>query len=140
LVGAALGAALVAIGRVVGGPSRRVAAIGAVCWGLLAGFGQDYIGHRYRLRQYDDELQQNPLAAALVADGPLRPTFADHLRGKLQGDPAWWTLDLALTAAAAGLVVTAATHKRSVTKTLSPDEKGPSQSLSPGGRGQGEGD
>jgi hypothetical protein len=114
LVGAVLGTALAAIGRIVRVPPRRVAAIGAVCWGLLAAFAQDYIGHSYRLRQYDDELRQNPLAAALAREDPLRPTLADHLRGKLQGDPVWWPLDLVLTAAAAGIVATAGA------KTLSP--------------------
>jgi hypothetical protein len=121
LVGAALGSALAAIQHQLGVPSRRAAALLAVCWGLLAALGQDYIGHRVRLRQYDEELGRNPLAAAVWREDSPRPTFANHLAGKLQTDPLWWTLDLVLTAAAAGLVVFVS-------------------SLSPRGRGQGEGD
>jgi hypothetical protein len=132
LVGAALGVALAAIARTARVPARRAAAIGAVCWGLLAAVAQDYIGHRVRLRQYDDELADKPLAAALVHEVQLRPTFGAHLKGKLQAQPVWWTLDLLLTAASAGLVV-----------AIAPLAAGPnvsSETLSPGGRGRGEGE
>ncbi|MEX0978810.1 MAG: hypothetical protein WDZ48_08170 [Pirellulales bacterium] len=132
LVGVVLGAALATIGRIVRVPPRRAAAILALCWGLLAALAQDYIGHRVRLRHYDDELGRNPLAAAMSREGQLRPTFADHLAGKLQADPVWWTLDLVLTAAAAGLDVRVI--------SLSPRGRGQSKTLSPRGRGQGEGD
>jgi len=105
LVGAALGAALVALGRFARLPARRWAVFGAVCWGLLAACAQDYIGHRYRLRLYDGELsRQNPLATAAAREGEMRLTFTDHLAGKLRAKPVWWTLDLVLTAAAAGIV------------------------------------
>ena len=85
--------------------SRRAAVIGAVCWGLLAVVAQDYIGHRYRLRQYDEELnRENPLAVAVAREGKMLPTFSDHLAKTWRGRPVWWTLDFALTAAAAGIV------------------------------------
>lgn len=130
LVGAVLGAALWAIGHLVRLPGRRAAIAGAVCWGLLTACAQDYIGHRYRLRLYDDELgRQNPLAAVAARDGELRPTFIDHLGGKLRAKPVWWTLDLVLTAAAAGIVTALGTGKVLAI-----------HSRSPGARGQGEGD
>lgn len=105
-VGAALGAALAAVGHVVRLPGRRAAAIGAVCFGLLAVVAQDYIGYRYRMRAFDDKLaEQSPLAAIAAGGTDLRPTFADHLADKLRSRPVWWTVDLLLTAAAAGAVL-----------------------------------
>ncbi|MEX0677225.1 MAG: hypothetical protein WD063_09130 [Pirellulales bacterium] len=143
LVGAVLGAALAAIGRVVRLPGRRAAVIGAICWGLLAACAQDYIGHRYRLRLYDDDLgRRSPLAAAIAREGEMLPTFFDHLVLTWREGPVWWSLDCVLTAAAAAGTVTAlATRKRADPKTLSPGGGRALQTpLSLGGRGQGEGD
>ncbi len=104
-VGTLLGAGGLAIWRVVRAPSRRIALAGAIVWGLLVVVGQDYIGHRYRVRHYDDELaRQDPLvAAAMAQDFRLRPTFAEHLASRVRAHGAWWCLDLALTAGASVL-------------------------------------
>jgi len=104
LVGSALGGTLVAIGRLTRWPGPRAAVVGAVCWGLLAVVAQDYIGHRYALREYNEKLNQaNPLAVAVAREGEMLPTLSGHLARTWQGHPVWWTLDLALTAAAAGI-------------------------------------
>jgi hypothetical protein len=106
LVGAALGAALAAIRHFTRRPRRRVTIAAAACWGLLAVVAQDYIGHRDRLRDYDDEMaRQHPLAIAALEESSLRPSFAGHLSDTLHSQGIWWGLDAVLTAAAAGLVV-----------------------------------
>jgi len=103
-VGAAVGGALVAIGRFTHGPGRRAAVVGAVCFGLAAAVGQDFVAHRYRVRSYENELAEQPLAAAVAEEGDLRPTFGKHLARTFRSHGAWWTADLLLTAAAAGIV------------------------------------
>jgi hypothetical protein len=104
-VGAAIGGAVAAIGRWVRLPGGRGAAILAVGWGLAAVVGQDYFAHRERMRAYDEELaRQHPLAAAVSHEADLRPNFADYLAGKVRAQPLWWTVDLLVTAAAAGVV------------------------------------
>jgi hypothetical protein len=106
LVGAALGAGGSAIRHFTRAPNRRIALVGAVVWGLLVVVGQDYIGHRHRVRQYDDELgRHDPLSsAALSAPDPLRPRFAEYLAGVVRRQPVWWSLEVALTSGAALLV------------------------------------
>lgn len=105
LVGAALGAALAAIGRYAGWPGRRAAVAGAVCWGLLAVAAQDYIGHRHRLRQASEQLQrEHPLAMAVAERGEMLPTFFDHVTETFRARPVWWALDFVLTAGAAAVV------------------------------------
>lgn len=105
-VGAALGVVLSAIVRLIRVPRRRVAVAAALLWGLLAVVGQDYIGHRRHLRAYDSELERHgPLvAAALDSDGQRRPTFYQFLSGRVRSQPAWWCLELLLTAGAAAAV------------------------------------
>jgi hypothetical protein len=121
LVGAALGGAVAAIGRLVRLGGRRAAVIGAVCWGLGAVVGQDYIGHRHRMGLYDAELaRQSPVAAVVAQKAELRPTFADYLAGKLRAQPVWWSLDLLLTAGAAGIVATVLPQSGPGPQTLSP--------------------
>jgi hypothetical protein len=109
--GVMLGALLLALRRYTQG-SRRLVAIGtAVVWGLLLVVAQDYIGHRVRLGQFDAEIAGgHPLAAAMAGERELRPTFAEHLTARFRGQPLWWTLDLVLTAAAAGVVVALGTR------------------------------
>ncbi len=100
--GAALGALLVAAHRYTARPRRRTAIFLAIVWGLLLVVAQDYIGHRYRLRQFDAEVvAAHPLAAALVHQSDVRPTFARHVSDRFRARPGWWTLDLVLTASAA---------------------------------------
>jgi len=112
LVGTVLGAALVAIGRFARRPGRRMAVIAAIGWGLLAVVAQDYIGHRYRLRQYNEELnRENPLAVAVAREGEMLPSFSNHLAETWRGRPVWWSLDLALTAAAAAIVTAIGARK-----------------------------
>jgi hypothetical protein len=102
LVGAALGAAGLAIVHFTGAPSLRCALLGAAVWGLLVVVGQDYIGHRYRLRLYEDELDRHSLllAAAAVERPEIRPRFDEFLAGVVREQPLWWGLDLLLTSGA----------------------------------------
>jgi hypothetical protein len=105
-VGAALGVALLLVRRWTQWPNRRLAAASAIAWGLLLVVGQDYIGHRVRLGQFDAEIAGgHPLAAAMVGERDLRPSFGEHLATRFRGAPLWWTLDFVLTAAAAAAVV-----------------------------------
>jgi len=106
LVGGGLGAAGVAIRRYTGVPGARTAVAAAVAWGLLVVVAQDYIGHRHRLRMYDEAMSRQGLPAALIlADASdLRPRFGDYLAGVVRREPLWWTLDLALTAGSAAIV------------------------------------
>jgi hypothetical protein len=105
-VGAALGAALLLVRRWTQWPNRRVAAASAIAWGLLLVVGQDYIGHRVRLGQFDAEIAGgHPLAVAMAGERDLRPNFGEHLAARFRGAPLWWTLDFVLTATAAMAVV-----------------------------------
>ncbi len=109
-MGAALGGSLLAIRRFSGGPKPRVAIAAAVCWGLLLVAAQDYIGHWHRLRQFDAEVAHgHPLAMAVARD--MRPTLAGDVSAQIRARPVWWTLDVVLTAAAAGLVTAVGTRK-----------------------------
>lgn len=105
--GAALGILLLALHHYTRRPQRAWAVASAIAWGLLLVVAQDYIGHRIRLGQFDAEIAGgHPLAAAMAGERELRPTFGEHLAARFRGQPLWWTLDLVLTAAAAGTVVT----------------------------------
>jgi hypothetical protein len=126
LVGAAVGGVVAASGQLARLPGRRAAVVVAVCWGLLAVVAQDYVGHRYRMRRYDDELvRQHPLAAVAAEDADLRPTFADYLAGKLETQGAWWMADLLLTAAAAGVACALGMRIGRDPQTASPGEGRP---------------
>ncbi len=118
LVGAVLGAGGLAIRHFTRAPRRRIALVAAVVWGLLVVVGQDYIGHRHRLRQYDAELGRHaPLSGVAVGESdPTRPRFAEYLAGVVGRQPVWWSLEVALTSGAA-LLVTAwgASNDRSTT-------------------------
>ncbi len=104
--GATLGMLLLAVRRYTQRPRRASAVGSAIAWGLLLVVAQDYIGHRVRLGQFDAEIAGgHPLAAAMAGERELRPTFGEHLAARFRGQPVWWTLDLVLTAAAAGTVV-----------------------------------
>ena len=104
--GATLGMLLLAVRRYTQRPRRAWAIGSAIAWGLLLVVAQDYIGHRVRLGQFDAEIAAgHPLAAAMTGERELRPTFGQHLAARFRGQPLWWTLDLVLTAAAAGAVV-----------------------------------
>jgi hypothetical protein len=131
-VGAALGGALVAIRRTLGQPAWGVAVATAVGWGLLLVVAQDYIGHGQRVRQFDAELgREHPLAMAAADE--LRPTLAEHVSGRVRARPVWWTLDVLLTAATAG-IVTAIGSRRSRTPTVDSTTTAPagSANLPPG--------
>jgi hypothetical protein len=119
VVGAALGASGVAIRHFTRAPSRRIALVGAIVWGLLVVVGQDYIGHRHRLRQYDDALGRNgPLSSMAVGpQDPMRPRFAEYLAGVMRRRPVWWSLEVALTSGAALLVTAWGTTKDRSTTT-----------------------
>jgi hypothetical protein len=101
LVGAAVGAGGLAIVRITGMPSLRWTLLGAAVWGLLVVVGQDYIGHRYRLRLYEDAVgRQSPLVAAVAVERPeIRPRFDEFLAGVVREQPLWWSLDVLLTTA-----------------------------------------
>jgi hypothetical protein len=107
LVGSALGAALIGARRLTGVPGVRVAILASLAWGLLAVVGQDYIGHRRRLRLHDEQLARQAPAAALAVtnSAEMRPQFGDYLLAQMRREPIWWPLELALTAAAAAAVV-----------------------------------
>lgn len=104
LVGAALGACLAALWRSLRAPGPRAAVISAFVWGLLVVVGQDYIGHRHRVRQFADEIAAQNSPAALAVAGAAEPTFADHLAAIVGRAPWWWSLELVLTATAAAAV------------------------------------
>jgi hypothetical protein len=111
VVGAVVGGTIAALGRTLAISRRYVLVIGAVFWGMLVVLGQDYVGHRERVRRYADELAgQSPLAALTAEGAKLRPTFADYLARKVEAQPVWWTLDFLLTAVAAGAVAAACTR------------------------------
>ena len=116
-VGAALGVVLSAIVRYTVVPRRRAAVAAAIFWGLLAVVGQDYIGHRRRLWAYDVELERHGslVAAALDAEGQLRPTFARYLSGRVRSRPAWWCLEVLFTAGAAAIVTACDAGRRQIT-------------------------
>jgi hypothetical protein len=105
LVGGVLGAALVAIRRFTTVPATRAAVAAATIWGLLAVVGQDYIGHRRRVRAFEQEMAAQGPVGVLAADtvSGLRPRFGDHVAGLIRRQPVWWALDLLLTAGAAAL-------------------------------------
>lgn len=110
-VGAALATALVALRRWLGVPSRSATCAAALALGLLVVAGQDYIGHRQRLRAYQDEIRrEGGLASLAAAQSALEPTLGEHLRARLESQPLWWTLDFILTAAAAGVVAAIGTR------------------------------
>jgi hypothetical protein len=101
-VGAALGSLLSAISRKFMVPRRRAAVAAAIAWGLLAVVGQDYIGHRRHLREYDSELARHgPLVAVARDSDGLRPTFPEYASGRVRSRPVWWCLEALLTAVAA---------------------------------------
>lgn len=106
LVGGALGALCAAARRLTAFPSTRVAVATAIVWGLLAVVGQDYFGHRRRLRSLDEQLAATGTVGALASSQvhELRPDFGQHVRGLARRQPVWWTVDLVLTAMAAGTV------------------------------------
>jgi hypothetical protein len=125
-VGAAIGGAAAAIGRAVRLQRRRVAAIAAVCWGMAAVVRQDYFAHRQRMRLYDEELaRQHPLAAAVAHEAELRPTFGEYLAGKVRAQPGWWTMDLLVTAAAAGVAAGLVTRQGNKRAMPAPGGGGP---------------
>ncbi len=105
ITGGVLGAALVAIRRWTAVPTMQVAVVAAAIWGLLAVVGQDYIGHRRRVRAFESEMaSQGPVGQiALDEADDLRPRFGDHLTGLVRRQPVWWTVDVLLTAGAAAL-------------------------------------
>jgi hypothetical protein len=112
-VGTVLGATLVGLRRWLGAPSRGATCAAALVLGLLVVAGQDYIGHRQRLRTWQAEIRREaPLASLVAGDTALEPTLVDHLRARLESQPVWWTLDFVLTAAAAGLVAALGTRPR----------------------------
>lgn len=117
-VGAGLGSLLLALWRYTRAPARSVAIGGAVVWGLLAVVAQDYIGHRYFTRRFDQELaRQHPLAAAMH-DETLRPGLPRYLVDRVSQRPVWWTLEALLTGGAAAGVV--AVGSRPATTTTDP--------------------
>ena len=106
LVGAALGAGNLACCRYAQVPRSRWPLAAAVVWGLLAVIGQDYIGHRHRLRLYDIEMSHQSPLVATAEQAELRPGFAEYLASIVRARPVWWLLDLLLTSGAS-LAVTA---------------------------------
>ncbi len=106
LVGAAVGGATAAARNWCGQPARKLVVIAALCWGLLAVVGQDYIGHRHLTRRKAEELaRQSPLAAAAISQQELwQNSFGAHLAARVRAEPWWWSLDLLLTALASAAV------------------------------------
>jgi hypothetical protein len=134
-VGAVLGGTILALGRISGLANRRLAVAAAVSWGLIAVVAQDYLGHRYRLRMFETEVAGgHPLAAAMVSERDLRPTFADHLAARIRDQPLWWTLDLLLTAAAAGGVAALGTRPPAALSSAA-EGTGNNSTGAPGGTG-----
>jgi hypothetical protein len=107
LAGGAVGIASAMVRRFTRVPGTRAAMAAAAAWGLLVVVAQDYIGHRHRLQVYDEQMARHGPAAAAASPemAELRPRFGDYLVGVVRRNPAWWTLDIALTAAGAALVV-----------------------------------
>jgi hypothetical protein len=107
LVGGVMGFAALAIRRWTLVPRRFAAAATAAAWGLLVVVAQDYIGHRHRLRLYDEQVAGQGTFAALDSPGlaGLRPRFPGHVAAIVRRRPVWWTLDLVLTSGTAGVIV-----------------------------------
>jgi len=118
-VGGLLAVGVVLLRRSLDIPTLRTALLTAGLWGLLAVVGQDYIGHRYRLRHYEDQVQgQQPLVAAFLAESD-RPRFGEFLASRLSTHPIWWGLDVVLTAAAcAAVTVWGDRRQRTVPRAL----------------------
>ncbi len=104
-VGGVLGGIGVVVRRMAQVPGLRVAVAAAVVWGLLAVVGQDYIGHRRRVRVLEEQLTAEGPVGALAASqmDELRPAFAEHLMGQAEREPVWWTIEVVCTAGAAAL-------------------------------------
>jgi hypothetical protein len=120
-VGAVSGVAGSAIWHRTGVPSLRWVLFAAAAWGLLVVLAQDYIGHRHRLRLYDEQLsrQANPLVAVVAAqDNAMRPSFVQSLRGVVLGRPVWWSLEVLLTSGAAVAVISLAARRRQLSDAL----------------------
>ena len=101
-VGAALGSLLSAISRKFMVPRRRAAVAAAIAWGLLAVVGQDYIGHRRHLREYDSELGAPRAARGSRAGLRRAPSDVSRIRKRSSSSrPVWWCLEALLTAVAA---------------------------------------
>lgn len=103
-VGAALGSAGSLLAHVLRTPPRSVAVVGAIVAGLLVVVAQDYVGHRYRVRQFSELIgRQEPLAEAAGGGDFARPEFLPYLTNKVRHETLWWSLDLMLTSAAAAI-------------------------------------
>ncbi len=101
-VGGVLGAALRLLQKQtqLGNLALVLACVAA--WGLLLVVMQDYIGHRLRLRAFDEQIAaSHPLAAAIAGETGVRPTFGEHLKARVRSQPVWWSLDVILIVAAA---------------------------------------
>jgi len=119
-VGGVLGGTLVLLWRWTTGPATTTVRIAAVIGGLLAVVTQDYIGHVEWLRGFDAQLRDQPLAMAAADE--LRPTLAEHVFGRVRARPVWWTLDLVLTATAAGVVTALGTRREPVSRSPAPPQ------------------
>lgn len=117
-VGAAVAGGVLATRRAVRVPARGAAIAVAAALGLLVVFAQDYIGHRHRVRLYDDELarQTSPLGLAAGIETALRPAFGEYLIARMREQPLWFALELAITSLGAASL-TALGTRRAITLT-----------------------
>ena len=53
-------------------------------------------------------------ALAVADSAEMRPGFGEFLTGRIRAHPAWWGLELTLTAAASGLVTTVGTIRKTL--------------------------
>jgi hypothetical protein len=124
-IGGALGGVLLVLRHFTRVPRRWIAILSAIVWGLVLVVAQDYVGLRHRIRLFENELaESHPLAASMAKDRELRPTLIEHVTKHVNEYPVWWTLDLLLTAAAAGGVMAWGTRAEPATGSETPpDEK-----------------
>jgi hypothetical protein len=99
-VGALVGLGIAGIALLTNGRATCRTAATAALGGLLAVLLQDYIGHRHRVRLYEEEL-----ALQDVVDFPQdafgRPAFSEYLTAQVRSRPGWLAADIVLTSAGA---------------------------------------
>lgn len=110
LVGAILGLGLAGLARLTRFSSRTIQFAAAVAWGLLAVFGQDYIGYRDDLRRHNEQAIAREKAVSVGIINPddprlIPPTLISSTINRIHHQPVMWSLDLVLTIVASAGVV-----------------------------------